>query len=537
VASLASSPVIAVGQTIGNYTITAKLGEGGMGVVYLAEHPVIGRKVAMKAIHPELSRNPEVVSRFVTEAKAVNQIGNEHIVDIHDFGTTPDGDFYFIMEFLQGEALADRLKREVVLDPARALAIAAQVADALAASHAHGIIHRDLKPENIFLIHKGGTKDFVKVLDFGLAKLTLGEDKVSHKTRTGSVMGTPYYMSPEQCEGRPNIDHRADVYSLGVILFEMMTGKVPFGGDGYGEIIVKHITSPVPSPRVINPRLSPAHEMILLRALAKNRDERFRGMEDFRVAMLDPEQYARAPSMLPTPGPLAGYGLAGASSPLRRVGGQVNGEVLPGGGAEVGAPEAPTPSTLHDSVVPVEAEDAIPKSRGALLAGILVAALAAGGLAASLVVRMGSNERPPAVQPAVAKPTPAPAPPAPSAAPALPAKVTIEFRSEPVGAAVARQDTGEQLGVTPFEIELPQGESALAVVFKKANFKDASRSVVPKESGLLDATLEAMPPLKRTPPQRTGRTSARSSTGKASGARHGKGGRPMDEDGVLAPSF
>jgi hypothetical protein len=115
--------------------------------------------------------------------------------------------------------------------------------------------------------------------------------------------------------------------------------------------------------------------------------------------------------------------------------------------------------------------------------------------------------------------------------------VTIEFRSEPVGAAVARQDTGEQLGVTPFEIELPQGESALAVVFKKANFKDASRSVVPKESGLLDATLEAMPPLKRTPPQRTGRPCARSSTGKARGARHGKGGRPMDEDGVLAPSF
>ncbi|MGB8297542.1 MAG: serine/threonine-protein kinase, partial [Polyangia bacterium] len=307
-ASLASSPLIAVGQTIGNYTITAKLGEGGMGVVYLAEHPVIGRKVAMKAIHPELSRNPEVVSRFVTEAKAVNQIGNEHIVDIHDFGTTPDGDFYFIMEFLQGEALSDRIKREAPLDPARALDIAAQVADALAASHAHGIIHRDLKPENIFLIHKGNTNDFVKVLDFGLAKLTSGDDKVSHKTRTGSVMGTPYYMSPEQCEGRPNIDHRADVYSLGVILFEMMTRQVPFGGEGYGEIIVKHITAPVPSPRALNPRLSAAHEAILLRALAKNRDERFRGMDDFRVAMLDPERYALSPSIVPTPGPLSGYG-------------------------------------------------------------------------------------------------------------------------------------------------------------------------------------------------------------------------------------
>jgi serine/threonine-protein kinase len=527
VASLASSPLIAVGQTIGNYTITAKLGEGGMGVVYLAEHPVIGRKVAMKAIHPELSRNPEVVSRFVTEAKAVNQIGNEHIVDIHDFGTTADGDFYFIMEFLQGEALADRMRREAPMDPARALDIAAQVADALAASHAHGIIHRDLKPENIFLIHKGGTNDFVKVLDFGLAKLTLGADKVSHKTRTGSVMGTPYYMSPEQCEGRPNIDQRADVYSLGVILFEMMTGKVPFGGEGYGEIIVKHITAPVPSPRAINPLISPAHEAILLRALAKNRDERFRGMEDFRVAMMNPERYAAAPSIVPTPGPLAGYG----AEPSRLSDGQASSGVVIG---DLGGRATEVPSTFRESPGAVEGEDAIPQSHGALLVGILAAALVAGGVAAFLVVRSGSSSQPATVQQAVSKPTPAPTPPTPpQAAPAPSAKVSIKFRSEPVGAAVARQDTGEQLGVTPFEIEVPRGQSPLAVVFKKANFKDVSRSIVPQESGSLDATLEAAPSPAPMPPK----AGAKVSKGKSSGARHGKSGRAMDEDGVLAPSF
>jgi len=522
--------MIAVGQTIGNYTITAKLGEGGMGVVYLAEHPVIGRKVAMKAIHPELSRNPEVVSRFVTEAKAVNQIGNEHIVDIHDFGTTPEGDFYFIMEFLQGEALSDRLGRDSVIEPSRALAIAAQVADALAASHAHGIIHRDLKPENIFLIRKSGNDDFVKVLDFGLAKLTLGDDKVSHKTRTGSVMGTPYYMSPEQCEGRPNIDHRTDVYSLGVILYEMMTGKVPFGGEGYGEIIVKHITATVPPPRAINPRLTAAHEAILLRALAKNRDERFHGMEDFRVALLDPERYALAPSIVPTPGPLAGYG---AERPLPPG---LTDTSLSGEAAPLDVRSLPMPSSFPESGDAPDHEEEIPKSRVGLWVGLLLTALVAGGVAAFLVVRAGSNASPTpsVVEQAVARPNP---PTAPAPAPA--AKVTITFRSQPGGATVARQDTGEQLGVTPFEIQISQSRDPIAVVFKKASFKDAARSMIPVESTLLDVTLEALPPPAGPIARPAAKASASPAVGKAAGSHRGRGkkSRPMDEDGVLAPSF
>ena len=258
--------MIDIGHTIGNYKITAKLGEGGMGVVYLAEHPVIGKKVAMKAIHPELSKNSDVVSRFVTEAKAVNQIGHEHIVDIADFGNTSEGEFYFVMEYLQGESLSDRLRRETRIDVESALSVSAQIADALNASHEQGIIHRDLKPENIFLCNnRGPGRDFVKVLDFGLAKLTLSDQKVSHKTRTGSVMGTPYYMSPEQCEGKIEIDHRADIYSLGVLIFEMLTGKVPFGGDGYGEIIVKHVTMPPPSVRSVVPELPEYLDLILYR--------------------------------------------------------------------------------------------------------------------------------------------------------------------------------------------------------------------------------------------------------------------------------
>ena len=309
--------MIDIGHTIGNYKITSKLGEGGMGVVYLAEHPVIGKKVAMKAIHPELSKNSDVVSRFVTEAKAVNQIGHEHIVDIADFGNTPEGEFYFVMEYLQGESLSDRLRRETQIPYARALSIGAQIADALNASHAQGIIHRDLKPENIFLCHRGQNRDFVKVLDFGLAKLTMGELKVTHKTRTGSVMGTPYYMSPEQCEGKIEIDHRADIYSLGVLIFEMLTGKVPFGGEGYGEIIVKHVTMPPPSVRSVVPDLPEYLDLILYRVLAKDRDQRFQTMAELRDALLDPEGYSASAPEVGIPDDLSG--IARAAAPMARA--------------------------------------------------------------------------------------------------------------------------------------------------------------------------------------------------------------------------
>jgi len=229
--------MIDVGQTVGNYDITAKLGEGGMGTVFLAEHPVIGSKVALKAILPQFARSAEVFSRFVNEAKAVNQIGHDHIIDITDFGITPAGDYYFMMEYLEGQGLGEAISRDGAFAPARALNIAIQIADALDASHAHGIIHRDLKPENIFLKIHDGVEDFVKVLDFGLAKLTHGDDSVTRHSRVGCVMGTPHYMSPEQCEGKADVDHRADVYALGVILFEMLTGKIPFGGAACGEIL------------------------------------------------------------------------------------------------------------------------------------------------------------------------------------------------------------------------------------------------------------------------------------------------------------
>jgi eukaryotic-like serine/threonine-protein kinase len=529
--------MIAVGQTIGNYRITAKLGEGGMGVVYLAEHPVIGRKVAMKAIHPELSRNPEVVSRFVTEAKSVNQIGNEHIVDIHDFGTTGDGEFYFIMEFLQGEALVDRLKRSSPMEVERALAIALQVTDALGASHQHGIIHRDLKPENIFLITKSHTPDFVKVLDFGLAKLTQGEDKVSHKTRTGSVMGTPYYMSPEQCEGKANIDHRSDIYSLGVILFEMVTGKIPFGGEGYGEIIVKHITAPVPPPRAINPLLPYSVEAIILRAMAKRRDERFQTMEEFAAALQDPDSYAASAPIVDTDGaPSAPIAIpaANGSAPGRRADSVVSGQVVFGDSTPaLGAPSAPMPTTFGDAAGELTDDDFPParKSRKTAIAALAAAVLVAGGIAAYFFTqRSPENETP--------KPTTDVTAPQPG-----PKQVRLTFKSDPLGAAVLRKDSNEQLGVTPFTLELPAGKNPIAFVFKKDSFQEKTETFVPTESGQVAVALVAAPapPTEQPTPRAEAKPETAAKAGAASrrkptGARK-RSGHTMDEDGVLAPSF
>ncbi len=291
--------MIAVGQSIGNYRILSKLGTGGMGAVYLAEHPQIGKRVALKVIHRELASNREVVMRFFQEARSVNQIGSPHIVEIHDFGQTSEGDNFYIMEYLEGTTLASQLAKHTALDIMRSLHIGAQIASALDAAHAAGIIHRDLKPDNIMLIPRLGDPDFVKVLDFGLAKVfAAGASGI--KTAAGVLLGTPQYMSPEACESKVAVDHRTDIYALGVLLFQMTTGVLPFDGESMGEVLVKQVTALPPAPRGLNPNIPPSVEQILLRCLAKPLANRFQSMLDLRQALLDPEAYLRsAPPIAP----------------------------------------------------------------------------------------------------------------------------------------------------------------------------------------------------------------------------------------------
>jgi eukaryotic-like serine/threonine-protein kinase len=283
--------VIAAGQTLGNYRILHKIGTGGMGAVYLAEHPLIGKRVALKVIHRELANNRDVVSRFFQEARAVNKIGNEHIIEVHDFGVTADGDHFFIMEYLEGKTLASVLSQHAAVGVVRALHIGAQIASALAAAHAAGIVHRDLKPDNIMLMARRGDPDFVKVLDFGLAKVFSAATAV--KTAAGVLLGTPQYMSPEACESKGDVDHRTDIYALGVLLFQMMTGVLPFDGETMGEVLVKQVTQLPPAPRGLNPAIPPSVEQILLRCLAKPLDARFPTMLQLREALVDPEAYLR----------------------------------------------------------------------------------------------------------------------------------------------------------------------------------------------------------------------------------------------------
>ena len=269
-----------------------------MGAVYLAEHPTIGKKVAVKVIHKDLAMSRDVVDRFFQEARAVTKIGHEHIVEIHDFGETAEGDKYYIMEYLVGRTLASVLAREGRLEVIRALHVGAQIASALAAAHASGVIHRDLKPDNVMLIQRLGDPDFVKLLDFGLAKMAGGNGSGAVKTAAGVLLGTPQYMSPEACETR-GIDHRTDIYALGVLLFQMLTGVLPFDGASMGEILVKQVTVLPPAPRAIVPTIPPSVEQIVLRCLMKQPDARFPTMTALREALLDPEAYLRASPPMP----------------------------------------------------------------------------------------------------------------------------------------------------------------------------------------------------------------------------------------------
>ena len=373
-----------VGRAVGNYVVTRQIGQGGMGAVYLAEHRTLGRRVAVKVLLPAAGANPELVRRFFHEAKAATEIRSPHIVDVLDFGQLDDGTSYLVMEWLEGRTLAAALRSDGPFAPARAARVVRQIAKALSAAHARGIVHRDLKPDNVFLTAVDEDPEFVKVLDFGIAKLT---GAVDVRTQTGALLGTPYYMAPEQCEGRP-VDARADVYALGVIAYELLAGRPPFAGKTLTEIIVGHLSTPPPSLRARVPGLPAALEAAVMQALAKSADERFARVDAFAAAFASAveEQPAVAVGSTPTPMPTPTVTPAPTPTPT------------------------PTPTSRDPRALRIPI----------LIGAVVVAAAVVGGVIAAVPKPAVEppHESPPAVVPAAVVPSPSPSP-SPSASDAV----------------------------------------------------------------------------------------------------------------------
>ncbi|HEY3356090.1 MAG TPA: serine/threonine-protein kinase, partial [Polyangia bacterium] len=271
------------GRLVGNYRVSRLIGEGGMGVVYEAVHPVLGRRAAIKILKlgPDTPAAARVVERFFNEARLVASLGHENIVEAFDFGEVALGDlrsYYVIMELLEGESLRAALKRGP-LDLPRLVRLGQQAAAALGAAHKNGVVHRDVKPDNLFLLRRPDGREVLKVLDFGIAKLVGdGTPLKEGLTRSGMMLGTPAFMSPEQCIGRP-VDARSDVYSLGLVLYEAATGQRAFARDTEPEIMAAQVRDAPPRPAELRPDLPAAFEAVLLRALAKRPEQRFASMD------------------------------------------------------------------------------------------------------------------------------------------------------------------------------------------------------------------------------------------------------------------
>lgn len=448
----------------GRYKVLRKMGEGGMGTVYLAEHITIEKKVALKVLLHDYARKTDLKERFLQEAKAAARIGHENIVDITDFGDTPDGSVFFAMEFLEGEDLSQLIRKTGPIVWGRAKPILLQICRALGAAHAKGIIHRDMKPENIYLIEREGRADFVKVLDFGIAKMSM-EESEQRLTRTGMIFGTPEYMSPEQAQGNKP-DHRVDIYAVGVIMYEMLTGQVPFKADTFMGILTKHLfEQPVP-PSQINPAaaISAEIEHITLKALSKERNERFQSMAEMAAAI----SQVSGRMTRPTGDIAVSPRFVTASS----------------SGAAVSSRE----KMVASSATANDISDDVPRSRNTLwfvLGGILVAAVIS--VVFFTFLRPQRNEetksntsapvsRLPQHHSMIPNQSPSTHPNAPVV---KPRQHAIKVQSSPVGAKLFRGTVF--VGTTPTMVQLEHSDNKILFTLRLDGYKEESLEVTPVE--------------------------------------------------------
>ncbi|MCB9597206.1 MAG: serine/threonine protein kinase [Sandaracinaceae bacterium] len=460
----------------GRYRIEKQIGEGGMGVVYMATHTVLQKKLALKVLRGDGSKDAEVVQRFMQEAQAATSIGHQNIIDISDFGRLPDGAVYFVMEYLEGTSLSDLISTGGSVPMQTAVHLIRQIASALEGAHARGIVHRDLKPDNIFIIRQGGDPNFVKVLDFGVAKVGGAASKL---TKTGMVFGTPHYMSPEQAAGH-SVDQRTDVYALGVIMYEMFTGKVPFDADTFMGILSKHMFEAPPRPTDIKGAALGPLEGMILRSLEKNSDHRYQTMGEL-IADLDTVAAGGAIAMGGRPGVAPPGNLADALEPAASY-------------AE------PAPSTSGGG------------GRLALVALAILALLIVGGGVGTAVfvftadddgqVSAQADDPPPpttasqpadppppadtVTQPVNVQPTEAVPPPVAPVAPVP----TVTIGSEPQGAEVLLD--GVMVGNTPVDLPRP-ATGTQTVALRLRGYEESTVQISPQTGDSLSLTLERTP--------------------------------------------
>ena len=409
-----------IGQPLGKYRITRLIGMGGMGAVFEATHESINQRVAIKVLHTKLTSDPEAVKRFMTEAKTTSLVHHVGLVRVYDFGQLDDGAAYMMMEYLEGESLKARLARVEKLEVVEALRITRQIAAALAAAHEKGVVHRDLKPENVLMVPDPETPsgERAKVLDFGIAKVLEPDGEVM-KTTTGAILGTPTYMSPEQCRGVGNVTEKADVYSLGAMLYQMIAGRPPFVGQGAGDLIAMHIVETPQQLRELMPNVSPDVETLVHQMLIKKPDER----PSMRMVLQSLEQ----------------LGLAATSS----------------GGAGT-----------HVVIVPPPPAAPAPSRSRAVALGVGLG-IAVVGVLALLVSSSGVLHPPPPALPPPPKVGPGATPPPPEVA-----LVKLEVISQPPGVQVLGLRDQAALGITPWKIERPKDKGPLELVLRTPGYVD-----------------------------------------------------------------
>ncbi len=489
-----------IGRAIGSYRVVKPLGKGGMGAVYMAEHPVIGSKVAIKFLHPQYATDKKIVDRFFNEARAVNVIGHDNILKILDLNVTDDNRHYFIMEFLNGKALQDLVKPDVPIPLEQTGPILLQICEALQAAHDHKIIHRDLKPDNVYLIIHKGKKNFVKVVDFGIAKLTDEQGQSTGKTQTGMVMGTPAYMSPEQAGGMTTrIDARSDIYSLGCMMYQMACGKLPFPGSSFGEVLIGHLQLPPPPLKEIVPDIPDAYEAVIMKCLEKQQESRYQTMTELHDAILSVMESLGITRDLPT---------ADAAEVSAVLGTKTSSNP----GAKTPAKSSPRPalpkkqSTPNATRAVQQAHTAYqpppaPKPRTGLFVGLGAGGLAVvGGLIFVMMQQQGEENRKAAERAAhlaaerVAQDAREAAKKAEEAQKAQEnEKIFLSVVSEPLGALVeATWKDGAKAAATPFDLSVPKNVK-VHFAFSKREFFPYATDVIADTPQVVKATLQAEP--------------------------------------------